>query len=133
MPAAPTAQPTALTSHAPYLHQPTAAAPAPPAPTYGGYGGHATYAQPAPQSPYYHQPATAAPAQQAVAYGGDPSHMSYAQPAATESHPPQPQAASAVPDYNQRLGFGTDQGRWLKQQLAGAGPSANPFRQQRHY
>ena len=33
-------------------------------------------------------------------------------------------------DYNARLGYGTDQGRWLGQQLSGAPAAANPFRRQ---
>ena len=71
------------------------------------------------------------------------SYTSYAPyvlpPAQAPQVPEVGKAASAplpgeIPDYNTRLGYGTDQGRWLeeyrKQQASGA-PSANPFRQQR--
>ena len=33
-----------------------------------------------------------------------------------------------VPDYNARLGYGTDQGRWLAQQVKATEGSSNPFR-----
>ena len=125
MPVAPAAQPASLASHAPYHHQPPTAVPAQPAAAYGAYAGHAGYAQPAPQAPYHHHPAAATPAQPAVAYGGYPGHASYAQPAATESIPP-PSQPSAVPDYNQRLGFGTDQCAYPR--LAALAPRSRPAR-----
>ena len=52
--------------------------------------------------------------------------------------PPQPahapHAAPVVPGDPRTLGFGTDQGRWLSDQLRHqAVGAANPYRQQRQY
>lgn len=121
----------------------------------GGGNGHPSYAAAQP----HHVPSFAPPAwqqQQAVqpAAAPEPPHAHQPQPAYAQTAGYAPPMAAAAPQANyappppthaqpgapvvpgdpRTLGFGTDQGRWLSDQLRNQAVGAsNPYRQQRQY